>query len=128
MKKRLLAVFVLGLLAVSACADEIATITAEALHKNLEAKSDHPPLVVDVREPAEFEASHIDGALLAPLATVEENLAQIPKDREIVLVCRSGRRSGLAYQRLAARGYTRLWNMTGGMIAWEKLGYPVVKK
>lgn len=127
MKKRLLAVFVLGLLAVSACADEIATITAEALHQKLEAKAEQP-LVVDVREPAEFEASHIDGALLAPLATVEENLAQIPKDREIVLVCRSGRRSGLAYQRLAARGYTRLWNMTGGMIAWEKLGYPVVKK
>ena len=126
MNKRLLSAFVIGLLAVSACADEIATITAEALHKTLEAKAEHP-LVIDVREPAEFEASHIDGALLAPLATVEENLAQIPKDREIVLVCRSGRRSGIAYERLAARGYTRMWNMTGGMVAWEKLGYPVVK-
>lgn len=106
---------------------EIATITAEALEARLRA-TDGKPLVVDVREPAEFDAGHIASALLAPLGNVEAQLASVPKDREIVLVCRSGRRSASAYRRLAERGYTRLLNMDGGMLAWEKLGYPVEKK
>ena len=107
--------------------DAIATITAESLNAKLRAKDDKP-LVVDVREPEEFEAGHIAGALLAPLATVDKGVASIAKDREIALVCRSGRRSAIAYRRLAELGYTHLLNLEGGMVAWEKLGYEVVKK
>ena len=113
------------LLAVAARADDVRAITAESLHARLAAKK-AKPLVVDVREPGEFEEGHIANARLAPLAHVVEQLASVPKDHEIVLVCRSGRRSANAYRALAEQGYTRLWNVEGGMLAWEKLGYAVV--
>ena len=125
--KRLFAVLVFLLVAFTAAADDVATMSAETLRQRLTSSGDKP-LVVDVREPGEFEAGHIAEAQLAPLAKVEESMAGIAKDREVVLVCRSGRRSGIAAKRLAERGFTRLWNMEGGMIAWEKLGYPVEKK
>lgn len=99
--------------------------TAPELQERL--KSAKKPLVVDVREPSEFDSGHIDGALLAPLGSVDKGLPGVEKDREIVLVCRSGRRSAKAQEILAAQGYTRLQNMEGGMLAWEKLGYPTVK-
>jgi rhodanese-related sulfurtransferase len=101
------------------------TTNAQALHARLQSKE--KPLVVDVREPSEFQEGHIQGAKLAPLGSVEKGLAGISRDREIVLVCRSGRRSGKAQELLAARGYTNLQNMEGGMLAWEQNGYPVVK-
>ena len=103
-----------------------ATITAEALHQRLQA-NDAKPLVVDVREPHEFTAGHIDGAQLAPLGGVVRDLGSVEKDREIVLVCRSGNRSGKAQKLLAERGYTSLRNMEGGMLAWEKRGHPVAR-
>ena len=122
--------FVVALLAVSgaACAEEpIQTISAEALRQRLTAEGTKP-LIVDVREPAEFDAGHIEEATLVPLATTDQALTDVAKDREIVLVCRSGRRSAKAYAILAARGFTSLKNMEGGMIAWERLGYPVARK
>ncbi len=105
--------------------DRPTVITAQAVHARLQSKD--KPLIVDVREPSEFQEGHIKGAKLVPLGSVEQGVAGIPKDREIVLVCRSGRRSGKARELLAGRGYTRLQNMEGGMLAWEKNGYPVVK-
>lgn len=109
----------------AARAENPTTITAQALHARLQSKE--TPLVVDVREPSEFQDGHIEGAKLAPLGSVEKGVADIPRDREIVLVCRSGRRSGKAQELLAARGYTNLRNMEGGMLAWEKNAYPIVK-
>ena len=103
---------------------DIRTMSAKALRSRL--ASQPSPLVVDVREIEEFEEGHIDAALLKPLGTIESFKAD--KDREIVLVCRSGRRSGIAYEKLAALGYRNLWNLEGGMLAWQKLGYPVVRK
>jgi rhodanese-related sulfurtransferase len=103
-----------------------ARITADALHQRLKVQGEKP-LVVDVREPHEFEAVRIDGARLAPLGSVAASLEDVDKNREIVLVCRTDNRSGQAQRLLAARGYTRLQNMEGGMVAWEKRGLPVVK-
>jgi rhodanese-related sulfurtransferase len=102
----------------------IRTMSAEELGKKLAGKG--RPLVVDVREIEEFDAGHIDGALLKPLGSIEA--LGVDKQRDIVLVCRSGRRSGIAYEKLAALGYRSLWNLEGGMLAWQKLGYAVVKK
>ena len=106
---------------------QVATISAEALNARLKA-SENKPLVVDVREQGEYDEVHIQDALLAPLGSVAQGVAEVPKDREIVLVCRSGRRSAKALEVLAATGYTRLSHLEGGMLAWEKAGYPVVKK
>lgn len=82
--------------------------------------------IIDVREPQEFvgELGHIPGAELVPLGTVEAAAATWDKDREIVIVCRSGARSGRAAGSLAAAGFRRVMNMTGGMLAWTAAKLP----
>lgn len=83
--------------------------------------------LVDVREPHEFtgELGHIAGAELVPLATVEGAASAWSKEQEIVLVCRSGARSGRAAAALTAGGFGRVMNMVGGMIAWNEAKLPV---
>lgn len=76
--------------------------------------------VVDVREPAEFACKRLAGSRNVPLSQVET--AELPKDRPILLVCRSGRRSAEAARRLAARGFTDLTNLKGGLLAVEAAG------
>ncbi len=85
--------------------------------------------LVDVREPHEFtgELGHIDGAELVPLATVVAAAQAWDKDTEIVLVCRSGGRSGRAADALARTGFSRLSNMVGGMLRWNDEQRPVVR-
>lgn len=83
--------------------------------------------VVDVREPDELtgELGHILGVEHAPLATVEAAATGWSKDEEIVLVCRSGVRSGRAAAALTAMGFRRVMNMVGGMLAWNEATLPV---
>ncbi len=84
-------------------------------------KSATPPLLIDVRESYEFEARHIDGAKLIPLGSLASHLAEVPRDKPVVLVCRSGSRSAHATAFLRQQGYTNVENMTGGMNAWSRL-------
>ncbi|MBF5046540.1 rhodanese-like domain-containing protein [Simulacricoccus sp. 17bor-14] len=83
--------------------------------------------LVDVREPHEYtgELGHLPGAELVPLATVEAASAPWPREQPLLLICRSGNRSGRAAQALAALGFTRLYNLAGGMLAVNELGMPV---
>jgi rhodanese-related sulfurtransferase len=83
--------------------------------------------LVDVREPGEFtgELGHIRGAELIPLATVVEHARGWSPDEEVVLVCRSGNRSGRACAELAKLGHRKLMNMAGGMLAWNAASLPV---
>ncbi len=82
--------------------------------------------IVDVREPDEVngELGHIRGAELVPLATVPTAAARWREDEEIVLVCRSGARSGRAAAALASAGFRRVMNMAGGMLAWNAAKLP----
>jgi sulfur dioxygenase len=86
--------------------------------------------VVDVREPDEFTGplGHIAGATLAPLATVAEAAASWPREAPTLLVCRSGGRSGRAAAMLLAMGFREVYNLTGGMLAWNERGLPVVER
>lgn len=81
--------------------------------------------IIDVREPQEWDAGRIEGAVHIPLGDLEMRLDQINRDREIVTVCRSGGRSTQAAQLLTARGF-RAASMDGGMQAWEDAGLPVM--
>lgn len=85
---------------------------------------------VDVREPSEFDGilGHIAGTELVPLGTVETAAARWSPEAELVLVCRSGGRSAKAAAQLARRGFTRVMNLSGGMLAWNEAGLPVVRK
>lgn len=80
--------------------------------------SGEAPFIVDVREPAEYAAGHIPGSRLMPLGTLGARLMDLPRDQEIVLVCRSGGRSGRATQFLLQSGFQAV-NMPGGMLAWR---------
>lgn len=82
-------------------------------------------LVLDVRSKEEFQSGHITGSRLIPLEQLESRLAELSKERQIVCVCRSGRRSGMAASRLQQAGYTDVLNMSGGMVAWANQGYPI---
>lgn len=77
-----------------------------------------PLLVVDVREPNEYAGGHIPGSRLIPLGSLAQRLAELPRDRSIVAVCRSGARSASATRQLKAAGY-EVVNMAGGMLAWQ---------
>ncbi|WP_239470212.1 rhodanese-like domain-containing protein [Archangium violaceum] len=85
--------------------------------------------LVDVREPSEFDGllGHITGAELVPLRMVEEKAGNWPRDSELVMVCRSGGRSAKAAAQLARRGFNRVMNMRGGMLAWNEAELPAVR-
>ncbi|HEU4760195.1 MAG TPA: rhodanese-like domain-containing protein [Dehalococcoidia bacterium] len=83
--------------------------------------------VIDVREPNEYNAGHVPGAKLIPVATVYARREELPKDKELVFVCAVGQRSALACEMAAAAGFTRLYNLEGGTEAWIKAGLPVEK-
>lgn len=85
---------------------------------------------VDVREPDELDGilGHIPGTERVPLRTVEAAAARWPRDAELVLVCRSGGRSAKAAAQLARQGFTRVMNLSGGMLAWNEAGLPVKRE
>ncbi len=77
--------------------------------------------IVDVREPDEFNGAlgHIAGAKLMPLGKLVERLGELPKDKPIVMVCRSGARSAQATVLLKNKGLTKVANLSGGMLRWR---------
>lgn len=84
--------------------------------------------LVDVREPHELVSEgFVAGAEHVPLATVEAAASNWNKDDEIILICRSGNRSGRAAEQLVRRGFHRVMNMTGGILAWAAAGYPIAR-
>ncbi|AMW04486.1 FAD-dependent oxidoreductase [Gemmatimonas phototrophica] len=87
-------------------------ITASQLADALQSSA--PPLVLDVRNPDEYLAAHIQGALNIPVDDVRARLSEIPRDRAIAVHCKSGFRGHLAARILRQHGYTNLVNLTGG--------------
>ena len=85
--------------------------------------------VLDVREPGEFQSGHLLNARLIPLNKLKERIGELEKykDKPIVVVCRSGSRSGTACVSLAKQGFTQAYNLTGGVLAWQKAKMPIQK-
>jgi rhodanese-related sulfurtransferase len=81
-------------------------------------------IVVDVRQQAEWKTGHIEGALHIPLTQLSNQQHQLPSDKTIVTVCRSGHRSALAARTLARTGHDVL-NLSGGMNARVTAGLPL---
>ena len=76
------------------------------------------PMIVDVREPAEFEICRIPGAVLIPLNQLPSRVAELDPEKEIVLQCKVGGRSASATAFLKRAGFSRARNLTGGILAW----------
>jgi sulfur-carrier protein adenylyltransferase/sulfurtransferase len=108
-------------LASSSCdmSTELPTITVSDLKARLDAGFDG--LLIDVREPDEYAAAHIEGSRLIPLATLPAAFSELPKDQEILVHCKAGGRSARAVQAMLDAGFTDVTNVAGGMDAWLKL-------
>jgi len=87
-----------------------------------------PHLVVDVREPWELEIAALDNCLHLPLGDLPARYAELPKDRPVVVLCRTGRRSLQATMWLRAQGYGNAVNLRGGTHLWSDQVDPAMRK
>ena len=81
-------------------------------------------VLVDVREPDEYENFHVAGAHLIPLVNVAERIEEIPDDERVYVICLTGGRSAKAVEYLNRQGYDTV-NVAGGTKAWLEAGHPV---
>lgn len=82
--------------------------------------------VVDVREPMEFAQAHVPGAILVPMDALPGRLDELDRSRPVYLICRSGHRSAVMCEVLAAHGFDAV-NVVGGTLAWVRAGKPYVR-
>lgn len=87
--------------------------------------ADGAAYAVDVRENDEWDAGRIDGATHIPMRSLAERLAELPADQRLLIVCRSGARSGQVTRALVQAGYDAV-NLRGGMVAWVAEDLPIV--
>ncbi len=99
---------------------QVADLTPDQLWQQLH--DDLPPMVIDVREPREFQRGHIPRAELMPLTDILTSTPALPDARLIVFVCRSGRRSERVACLFQQKGYAHVAVLRGGMLAWEAAG------
>ncbi len=122
--KHLLKFIMAIFLSSSAAANAIESVTPQ---QAAESFSEHQTVTIDVREDNEWNEHHIDGAIHIPLGQLPNRLAELEtyKDSSVVTQCRSGKRSAKALELLKAAGFTKVYNMDGGIQAWEKAGLPL---
>jgi len=101
---------------------QVQEISVAELAERLDASA----VVVDVRQPDEYLGGHVPGAVLIPLNDVPERFGELPTDREVLVICRSGGRSYVASEFLVANG-VRAVNVAGGTLAWIESGREVVE-
>ena len=81
-------------------------------------------IIVDVRQPLETASGTIPGAVLIPLSEFGRRMAELPRDRPILTICRSSHRSPIAARQLKRAGYD-VTNVSGGTLAWQRAGLPM---
>ena len=123
MKRIFLFVGVLALMAIfifviTSEKDGITRIDVKTLLNKLE---NEEITLLDVRESSEYEGGHIEGAVNAPLSSLDANQLSYPRDEPIYVICRSGNRSAQAASQLQDAGYTEIYDVSGGMMAWESI-------
>ena len=102
---------------------EVDSVLPRDLAKQL--ASDTPPVVLDVRSDPEWNTGHIPGALHIPVGEVESRLAEIPRDRDVVVHCGVAPRARAAEAILIKSGHGRVQHLEGGFTAWGAAGLPV---
>jgi rhodanese-related sulfurtransferase len=110
--------------AASAPAGTIQALPAEVSTADALALREAGAYILDVREPSEWAAGHIPDATLIPLGELVSRVNEVPRDRQVVVVCRSGNRSAQGREVLLGAGYPAVTSMAGGMNDWAAAGYP----
>ncbi len=90
--------------------------------------SREPPVLVDVREPWEFDLCRIEGSILVPLGELPRRVEELPRGRALVMVCHTGRRSQNAAMFLAQSGFDDVQNLKGGVEGWAVEVDPSMKR
>jgi rhodanese-related sulfurtransferase len=128
--KKLFMLIILGAMLMSACGAQSASergytdISVAELNEMLE---DKDFTMVNVHIPFEGDLPQTD--LSIPYNQIDQHLDQLPdKDAPIVLYCRTDRMSHIAAERLVQNGYTNVYNLDGGFVAWEAAGLPLVEE
>jgi rhodanese-related sulfurtransferase len=83
--------------------------------------------ILDVRTREEYNGSHINGSTLIPVQELDIRFKELPRDKKILVYCRTGGRSVTASDILVKNGFTQIYNMQGGITAWKNAGYQAVK-
>jgi phage shock protein E len=124
---RVLAIVLLTFASIAA-ADAPATIAPEQLVQRMD-KKDPDLVVLDVRTPDEFAAGHIPGAVNIPHDQLPNRLAEIAgaKNKDVVVYCRSGRRSAIAQETLSSQGFKSVKHLEGDMLKWQEEKRPTEK-
>lgn len=91
------------------------TITATELKQYL---TDHQPVLLDVREPAEYAICQIEGSILIPMGEITSRIQELDEDDEIICICHHGMRSMQVAMYLESQGFANTVNLTGGIDAW----------
>jgi rhodanese-related sulfurtransferase len=110
--------------ATPAPSSSVAALPAEVSVADALALRDAGAFILDVREPAEWAAVHIPDATLIPLGELAARVNEVPADRQVVVVCRSGNRSASGRDILLDAGLPSVTSMGGGMNDWSATGYP----
>ncbi|MCI0549181.1 MAG: MBL fold metallo-hydrolase, partial [Candidatus Rokubacteria bacterium] len=105
--------------------DTVPQITVHELAELREERAD--VLVIDVREPFEWDEGHIEGALHLPMGEALRRLSEVPADRPKAALCAGGLRSSLVVSALQRAGIRGWYNVSGGMTAWLKAGFPTTR-
>ncbi len=105
---------------------KVASLPPEITVAQASQKRDQGAFILDVREPSEWTQFHIPGATLIPLGQLPNRLSEVPKDREVIVVCRTGHRSAQGRDILTQAGFTNVTSMAGGVTEWQAQGLPVV--
>jgi hydroxyacylglutathione hydrolase len=106
--------------------DHLGLLTVQELKERLDIGEDL--VILDVREKDKWHAGHIKGALHVYAGHLEQHLDEIPKDRPIVVTCNAGNHASLAASILRREGYREIYNLLGGMTAWQNAGYNITKQ
>jgi phage shock protein E len=84
-------------------------------------------VVLDVRTPSEYGDGHIEGAINIPVDDLERRLGELDPGDELLVYCRTGNRSARAVRLLEENGFTNVFHMAGGIMAWGEAGYSLVQ-
>ena len=120
----LFSILIASLIVVTSCTSPSEGVEVKSNKEVVELLKTDNVMMIDVREPDELEklAYDVKGIVNIPLSEFEEHLSEIPKDKTIIVACRSGKRSLKAANILAANNFPHIINMEGGIIGWKEAG------
>ena len=118
-------VLLLILLPVCANANITRNLSPQEAYAMVDQRSDL--FLLDVRTFGEYQQARLDGARLIPIDQFAKRLAEVPKDRPVLVYCAVGSRSAQVVNYLARQGYPEIYNLSGGIYAWAQKGLPILQ-